>query len=157
MNKKYSADFIARFKEKCRPAESGCIEWTGAKMGNGYGIARLGKGRSRAAHRVAFEIAFSDVPDGLLAMHICDNRLCVNVDHIVLGTNMCNMLDMRRKHRAAAGSKHPASKLTPEQVREIRQLGKEFYGVGHGTIAKQFGVSRPTITKILNGSIYKYE
>lgn len=107
------------------------------------------------AHRISFELYNAEIPAGLLALHICDNRPCVNPNHIVLGTNKANMYDMKRKHRAAAGERHHASRLTMEQAHRIREAAQTFDYATHGHIAKQFGVSRSTVTKILSGKAYK--
>ena len=73
---------------------SDCIEWTGARSSNGYG--RHGK---RYAHRMAWEQAHGPIPDGLVVRHSCDNPPCVNVEHLLLGTQADNVEDARARRR----------------------------------------------------------
>lgn len=69
-----------RFAEKWVADENGCHVWTAGKAGNGYGSFWLG--RTRLAHRVAWEWAKGHIPDGRQLDHLCRNRSCVNVDHL---------------------------------------------------------------------------
>lgn len=57
------------------------------------------KGRNNLAHRVAYEIYKGSVPDKLQVLHTCDNTICVNPDHLYIGTQKDNMRDMMRKGR----------------------------------------------------------
>jgi hypothetical protein len=87
-----------RFAENIRHAESGCHEWLGAKTINGYGLVSVG-GKSHRAHRVAYELCNGAIPDGLLILHSCDNRSCVNPAHLRAGTQAENMQEMVAKGR----------------------------------------------------------
>jgi len=70
-----------------------CVLWTGCKNKKGYGQFRYRDPRdassaghkTRTAHRVALmvHIADFDVPASLQASHLCNNKLCINVDHLV--------------------------------------------------------------------------
>lgn len=79
-------------------ADTGCIEWTGAVDGCGYGHLRV-DGRSYRAHRLAYEIQHGPIPAGALICHKCDNPPCVNPDHLFAGSQLDNMRDMRAKGR----------------------------------------------------------
>ena len=73
-----------------------CWIWLGGRYGDGYG--RVWKdGRRQAAHRVAYELSISIIPDGIQACHHCDNKLCVRPDHLFLGTQADNMQDWTKK------------------------------------------------------------
>lgn len=72
---------VVRYAAKVRLADSGCVEWIGARSGGGYGQVRS-QGRQRMAHRVAYEQLVGPVPDGLDLDHLCRNRACVNVLHL---------------------------------------------------------------------------
>lgn len=76
------------------PAVGDCVEWAGLRFRDGYG--RVG---SKQAHRVAWEQTYGPIPEGLFVLHRCDNRPCVNPEHLFLGTNTDNMQDMVAKGR----------------------------------------------------------
>lgn len=99
----------ARFEEKVDklgptivPALGRCHIWTGMKNDRGYGMLRVGgrDGRAEKAHRVAFFLANGRWPEPY-ALHRCDNRACVRIEHLFEGTQTDNMADMRAKGRAA--------------------------------------------------------
>lgn len=76
----------------------GCWYWFGDKNHCGYGTIRYG-GRMAMAHRLAWINRFGDIPDGMLVLHKCDNRKCVNPEHLFIGTQEDNMKDMKSKGR----------------------------------------------------------
>ena len=86
-------DTFWKYVDKCRIG--GCWLWTGAKTGVGYGSFR-GKG----AHRVSWERHHGRaVPGRKMVLHRCDNRACVNPDHLFLGSQLDNVRDMMAKGR----------------------------------------------------------
>lgn len=134
-----------RFDEFIEPVpESGCWIWTGTEFANGYG--RFGDQR---AHRVAYERVNGAIPDGLLACHKCDTRLCVNPAHIFIGDTDANMADMVAKGRSAHGTRHGRAKLTQEQVATIRAAAGKVRD-----IAASFGVSKSLVSMIRRGEIW---
>lgn len=70
---------------------------------SGYG--RFGYQRKvKNAHQVAWMLFRGEIPKGMLVLHKCDNRVCVNPDHLFLGTHEDNMADMVAKGRKFRGS-----------------------------------------------------
>lgn len=78
--------------------EEGCREWTGNRNNSGYGQLRV-EGRMQSVHRLTWILHFGPIPDGLVVMHGCDNPACVEIDHLLLGTQRANVLDRQRKGR----------------------------------------------------------
>ena len=136
-----------RFEDKYRESE-GCWEWIAGKLPNGYGQFWIA-GREQLAHRVAYGLYVNEIPAGLCVCHRCDNPGCVNPAHLFLGTLADNSRDRENKGRGAdrSGEKSGTAKLTKEQVVEIRTMYSE--GATQNDIAKEFGVSRPTISHIV--------
>lgn len=95
-------DRIARFWSRCEQ-RGDCLIWTGAtNKPGGYGQIRLG-GKLRVivrVHRLAYELTFGAIPDGLIVRHTCDNTLCCEPGHLELGTQTDNMRDMIERGRA---------------------------------------------------------
>lgn len=139
-----------RFNAKVNVMDSGCHEWMGCLAKNGYGMLHL-NGKTAFAHRVAFELANGQIMGNAYVLHRCDNRKCVNPDHLFLGSFQDNMDDMVEKNRHAAGERNGHAKLTGEQVREIRSIG------GSNTdTAKVYGVTPSLVSMIRSGRIWKH-
>lgn len=142
-------NFQNRFWAKVSRSES-CWEWTASLDGSGYGWFSVSS-RMLRAHRVSWEIAFGEIPGRLQVLHRCDNRRCVNPNHLFLGTNSDNIADRMSKGRksGASGSRNGRSKLSEQSVSEIKsQLEK---GLTQADIAKAHGVSQSCISYIAIG------
>lgn len=82
---------IERVFLRCSVAESGCVEWTGAHTGCGYGTI-LGTGRKFVlVHRAVWEEYIGPIADGLELDHLCRNRLCCRLDHLEPVTKLVNV------------------------------------------------------------------
>lgn len=149
-----------------------CWIWTACRNPHGYGKFALsidGKWRLRDAHRVAWELANDSIPDGICVCHKCDNPSCVNPSHLFLGTQAENLADMKAKKRGTLGDKSTAlrmpeklprgaenvsTRLTPDQVRAIREQRTQ--GASQNEIARRFGISQSTVRQIVNRKTWKH-
>lgn len=131
-----------------------CWEWTASLTKKGYGSFGWVSG-SEYAHRVSWILRFGDIPDDLHVLHSCDNRKCVNPDHLFLGTTQDNSKDMVSKGRSMTNEKNPMSKLNAEKVREIRDILRSPSRPSHRKLAKMFDVSSGTISLIGSNHIWK--
>lgn len=126
---------------------AGCHIWLGSA--ERYGTLQA-QGKTKLAHRVAFECARGPIPDGMCVLHRCDNMLCINPDHLFIGTTAENSADMTSKDRQAKGIRHGMAKLTPDQVKAIRhEVGTQV------EIAGRYGVDHRTIGRIKSGDLWR--
>jgi hypothetical protein len=120
-DERYKEKIKQRILKKCKKDEhSDCIIWTGGKR-NGYGAMHM-KSTYVPVHRVLYEIFVGPIPKEKIIMHSCDNGLCLNLNHLHLGTIKENNQDRSRKGRTVKtyGEENPNSKLKNEQVKEIK-------------------------------------
>jgi predicted DNA binding protein len=135
---------VSRF-EKYIDKSGECWLWTGYCNNNGYGKFRY-DGENWYSHRFAYFLANGELPASpLIVRHKCRSRNCVNPDHLESGTPSENQLDRVRDETDIRGAKHPNSKLTEEQVREIQKRHDEKVG----DLAKEFSVAHQTISEII--------
>lgn len=163
--------------------EQTCWKWLAGKFEQGYGLIRY-NGKTSYAHRVSYSVTRGEIPKGLCVLHKCDNRECINPNHLWLGTKAQNNTDRHLKGRDATGLRsgphtrpesrarghrngahtHPecilrgedngCSKLTQANILEIHELRKT--GMLQREIASKFGVSQVLISKVLLRKVWKF-
>lgn len=125
---------------------SGCWLWLGRVTSSGYGGATVNN-RKMVAHRWVYEVIKGEAIGSKLLCHRCDNRVCVNPDHMFIGTPLDNMRDCAKKgrihrwERSRSGEGNPCCRLTEQMVRKMREIRSET-GASYAAIARQFGVSQ---------------
>lgn len=110
---------IDNFYSHAKRAENGCLEWQHSLHSAGYGQVWNGK-KIAVTHRVSWELTHGPIPDGMCVCHKCDNHLCVDPEHLFLGTMKDNHDDMKSKGRSPRGERHGLTRLTEEDVFYIR-------------------------------------
>ncbi len=132
-----------------------CIEATGARLNSGYVRMPAVGGKRWLAHRYAYHAAHGPIPPGLVVMHSCDNRPCINPEHLSVGTAKDNVHDMLRKGRdACVGSRHFGAKMDDESVRQVRLCAQ--LGITHTWLAGIFGVSQSVMSRAIGGRLWKH-
>jgi hypothetical protein len=140
---KRGAPLIDRLMARCIPEpNSGCWLWEGSMAGR-YGIAFLNGTKVVGAHRAMLIAHGHELGDASVVMHRCDNPLCVNPEHLTVGTQAENLADMSSK-----GRHRPAYKIAKEWRDKIREEDPSF---PTWALALWFGVSQKTIRNIRRG------
>lgn len=148
---------IEKFQENFIPEpNSGCWIWLGYCLKNGYGksFLKIDNRVHRLAHRVSWILYKNSIPKDMI-LHKCDNRICVNPDHLFEGTAKDNTKDMLNKNRMAKGEGHGNTLLKYEQILEIREL----YKTGNYTqykLSEIYNVTQSCISQIIRKRNWKY-
>ena len=148
-----------RFWEKVDIVDGQCWDWLGSIDADGYGWFSC-KGKTIMSHRYSAILKYAEI-DGMMVRHTCDRRICVNPEHLILGTAQDNSNDMKERGRQAGGEKQHQANLTDEQAREVlskyataKTEGKT-YGVLE-RIAKEYNVPKQAIYRITSRQTYKH-
>lgn len=146
---------VERFHKKYIIDENNCWIWQGGTRGSDiskqYG-RHFANGKSINAHRFSYSIHIGEIPEGIYVCHKCDVPLCVNPNHLFLGTHNDNMKDMVQKNRSYKGrgeNKKGKSKLTNKQAYEIKNNK-----LSQSKLGKIYGVAQTTIGRIKRGVSY---
>ena len=135
-----------------RIPEAGCWIWLRHILNNGYGAIWI-LDEKFTAHRISYQIYKGPIPAGLMVLHRCDVRCCVNPSHLWLGTAKDNTQDMLAKGRTRPrrGERAPQSKLNDRLVLEIRTSDKPMR-----QWARELGIDSGTICNARNGISWRH-
>lgn len=97
-----------RIAKRMTSQADGCMVWTGAKNGHGYGTITVDK-QAVYVHRLAYWLANGPVDPGMVIDHMCRNRACVNVDHLRILTPQANNRLTARSAMTHCRAEHPLS------------------------------------------------
>jgi hypothetical protein len=165
--KRVMKDDLARFHTKYVVNEdTGCWNWIGVMHPSEYGhfgITVNGKVVQKRAHRFSFEKLVGPIPHGEIIRHICNNRKCVNPDHLKSGTSSDNMQDCLRSGRHCSQTGNTQRKITKEMALNIRVMYARSLPFTYGNeknpycirnIAVIYGVTHQAIRQILKGEAH---
>lgn len=135
--------------------KNGCHEWIGTIGSNGYALISI-NGKNAIVHRLLYKQKYGDIPNALMVCHKCDNRKCINLKHLFLGTAKENTQDMIIKNRGynkkgitPEGFRNQiekVKKLNVVQVKEIKDFLKN--GMRLKSISQKYNVSYSCISDI---------
>jgi len=147
--------------------ETLCWVWQGHTYKNGYGCLKA-FGKTVSAHRLSYELYKGPIPDGREIMHSCDNRLCVNPDHLTTGTHAANMKEAADRGRMPRGKAHHMygrKNPRPNQANVVLVLGIKYdsqkeaerqLGLGSGTV-RYWIKNKPEKARIIKEGKYNAE
>jgi hypothetical protein len=145
--------FITRENMRFEVNEHGCWIFQGSLDKDGYGKFKL-KNVDFRAHRVMAQLTIkSYLAESDVIGHKCDNPSCINPKHLFVTTALGNMQDRDKKMRGSFGEKCQLSKLTADQVREIRLRYQA--GESMGKISQDYPVTYGAVQAIIRGRTWK--
>lgn len=124
----------------------GCMEWNGRTYTNGYAkFPENSRIPTTVGHRAIYMLTTGEDPP--IVRHTCDNRKCINPDHLVAGTQRDNMADKVARKRDLH-----TRKLTEDQARSIRTR----FAAGESSVAlgREFGVAKQTVLSIVHRRVW---
>lgn len=140
--------FFAKVEKR---GETECWAWL-AQTRNGYGVFWFNY-KNQPATRMAHYFSAGEMVTDKFFCHKCDNPGCCNPKHLFIATHAENMADKVKKGRQLRGSRHPLSKLSVTQVREIKRLLPDN---SNKQISLKYGVTRQAINSIRKGKSWKH-
>lgn len=167
---------LERFERYVIPEPmSGCYLWSGGQVPDGYGIFRWSTDTGIKAHRASWRLYRGEIPSGAHVLHRCDNRACVNPDHLFLGDNDANVADRVKKGRSARvcgpdnwnyrdgssrlrgklgvcrGERVHGAKLNEAKVRAIRADRRS-----QSKIASDYGIAQTLVSQVKRRKVWAH-
>lgn len=146
---------LERLRSRCtRDEVTGCL--IAPVGGKRYPAVRVGD-KKVDGHRLSYLLSVGEIPDGLCVCHRCNNKRCIEPSHFYLGTRAQNVKDAWHDGlfvERVRGTDVAVSKLTEEQVREIRHLWSE--GWSKRKLAKKFGVCPATAYSVAKRQVWAW-
>lgn len=139
-------ELISAFNTRFLQSDN-CWIWIGPLHKDGYGVFTRKYNRKYLAHRIKYAIYFGPFIENLKVCHSCDNPPCVNPYHLFLGTDAGNAKDSQLKGRKG-------QLLNKDSVLEIRH--KFLLGYTLDQLAKEYRVSKPTVSRVINRKIWNH-
>lgn len=131
--------------------ENGCFICTSHKKGK-RGYPRMTKG---PVFRHVYEEMFGELPKGTIVRHLCDNKMCINPEHLRKGTQKENIEDALRNKKFPIGSQRSYAKYNELQMYGVKILLKHT-GLTNTEIEKITSVDRETIYAVKNNKMWKH-
>jgi len=145
-----------RLWRKVKVAESGCWEWSGTVAKSGYGRAWDARTcKTVRAHRLFYELAVGSIPGDLVVRHDCDNKRCVNLAHLQIGTQADNIRDASERRLLRHGAGHSRTHLSDEDIREIRSRYATG-GITQTQLGLEYGVNNGSISRLISGQTWRH-
>lgn len=140
-------DARQRFLVKVKVVDSGCHEWQALLHRDGYGKFSLNQ-KTIAAHRAAYILFRGDIPKRKMVLHKCDNRKCVNLDHLYIGTGKENTRDKIERCAWWGQMKYSAA-----QIEECKRLYTT--GLTQEKIGEILNMDQTTVSRFVRGKHLK--
>lgn len=108
-------------------------------------------GRTSSVARYMYTLVNGAIPPGMHIRHTCDNKMCINPDHLLMGTHKDNMQDMVDRKRHRYGMTHPKAILTNDAVKHIRHSS-----LAPKLLAHKYEVAQATIYSVRSKRTWKH-
>lgn len=148
----YDQQALERLCDKIEEVD-GCYEYQGAITDNGYGFFWY-KARNEYAHRVAWRLEKGEIPESKLVLHLCDNRRCVRVKHLFLGTHKDNTQDMMMKGRCVVVRGSDRSIISDATIKALKEDLKS--GMRICDASRKHGIEQPNVSAIARGKSWRH-
>lgn len=136
--------------------DNGCWIFTGGSRNNFHGSLSINNVQWQA-HRLAYTIACEEIPPNMYVLHRCDVGLCVNPDHLFLGTQQDNIADMiakGRDNRIRKGEENGRAVVNEAIVKQIREMFTQ--GVPREEIRHKFEITQNILNKIISYRTWRH-